>query len=126
MPLVNLYVTILHYWCQYRFYPSPYGFNPIIQLSFSSYVLYMDCITLTQRFRISLHNFSPWHTIIRNCQDAILRLIGICQISLILRTPSMLLPNGNNKFWCTIFNLPSPATGAVLKTGNLAYSCPST
>ena len=30
----------------------------------------------------------------------------------------MLPPNGSNRFQCTIFTLPSPATGAILKTGN--------
>ena len=27
----------------------------------------------------------------------------------------MLPPNGSNRFWCTIFTLPSPATGVILK-----------
>ena len=40
--------------------------------------------------------------------------------------PSMLPLNGSNRFWCTIFTLPSLAIGVILKTGNPAYDCPST
>ena len=106
--------------------PIPIRFYPIIWPFFSLYMLYTDCITLTHRLRICQHNFSPCHTIIRECQDAILRFIGILLISLILKTPSMLPPNWSNRFQCTIFTLPSPATGTILKTGNPMYCCPST
>ena len=38
----------------------------------------------------------------------------------------MLSPNRNNIFQCTIFTLPSLATGAILQTGNPAYGYSST
>ena len=71
----------------YRFYPSPYGFNAIIQPFPSLYTLYIDCIALIHMFRIYQHNLSLWHTIIRDCQDAILRSVSILMTSLILRIP---------------------------------------
>ena len=101
--------------------PTPYSFNIIIWFLHRLCTLYTDCITLTYRFRICQHNLSLWHTIITDCQDAILRSINILSIFLILRIPSMLPPNESNRFQCTTFTLPSLATGAILKTSNPAY-----
>ena len=101
-----------------RCYPSPYGFNPIIWLKLSLHTLYPDCIILIYWFRICQHNFSFCHTIIRDCQDAIPRSVNILSTSLSLRTPFRLPPNRSNRFQCTIFTLPCPATRVIMKTGN--------
>ena len=84
----------------------------------------MDCITLTHKFRICQHNLSLWHTIIRDCQDAILKSIDNLLTPLILISPLMLPQNGSSRFQCTIFTLPCPAIGVILKTGNPTYVFP--
>ena len=84
----------------------------------------MVCITLIPHLVSVNTTSSLWHTIIRDFRMQSLGLSASCWLPS-FSEPLMLPPNGSNMFGCTTFILPSPTTGAILKTGNPAYGCPS-
>ena len=109
----------------YSFYPTPYNMSPIILFSICLYVLYMDCITLTCRFRICWPNFCLQSSITKDCWHAILKFIDV--LSVFLRVPLYVTSKWEQEVSMNYFSpYLSPVTGVILKTGNPLSGCPST
>ena len=98
-----------------RFYPSPYGFSPIIQL-FTAYT----CCTLTTS--PSLTGLGSVDTTLvsgtpspETASMQYWSLLTSCQLPPFSWLPLMLPQNRSNRFQCTIFTLPAPASKVILK-----------